>query len=61
MERFERGLPDPQDIEYEVQNCAACGDDLQPGIQGWDCGGEICCSSDCAARYMGADEITVGE
>ncbi|WP_156897613.1 hypothetical protein [Paenibacillus massiliensis] len=63
MDRFERGLHDPQDSETEVHPCAAdnCPNDIPTGYTGWDCGGEICCSAECAAKHMGAEEITVGE
>lgn len=61
MDRFSRGLPDPQDTEYEELSCTACGCDIAAGDSIWNCDGDICCSADCAARYMGAEEGTAGE
>lgn len=63
MDRFSQGFPDPQDIELEVHSCAAeyCSNEIPKGYPGWDCGGEICCSVECAAQHMGAKEIVVGE
>lgn len=61
MDRFSQGLPDPQDEECEEISCAACLCDIEPGDSIWNCGGEICCSADCAARHMGAEEGTAGE
>lgn len=59
MDRFERGLPDPQ--EAEVIDYCPCGGEIYEGQQAVKVGNELHCNYRCVAEAFGAVTITAGE
>ncbi|MEK5058605.1 hypothetical protein BK126_03170 [Paenibacillus sp. FSL H7-0326] len=62
MDRFEQGLPDPQEADV-IEYCAneTCGNEIYQGEKAVTYGDALCCSFKCVAVIMGAYEITAGE
>lgn len=59
MDRFEQGLPDPQ--EAEVIDYCPCGGEIYVGQNVVRKGNELYCSFECLAGSMGAVTIMAGE
>lgn len=59
MDRFERGLPDPQ--EAEVIDYRPCGGEIYEGQQAVMVGHVLHCNYRCVAEAFGAVTITAGE
>ncbi|NEZ45365.1 hypothetical protein [Paenibacillus alvei] len=60
MDRFERGLPDPQEAKV-VDECLECGAEIYQGQTAVKAGDGHCCNFKCFALALGAILITVGE
>lgn len=60
MDRFEQGLPDPQEMKV-VGHCDECGGEIYEGQTVISFGADRLCNSDCLINYLGAVTISAGE
>lgn len=60
MDRFERGLPDPQEAKV-FGYCDECGAEIYEGEEVWGFGSDRFCTKDCLCDFIGAFTITAGD
>lgn len=59
MDRFEQGLPDPQEAKV-VGYCDECSGEFYEGQEVLTIGQDRVCNFKCLVSYIGAETITVG-